>query len=163
MSAISKPLRPQGGVEGILWYGLAVLVLGGGAGVWLPFFMPGKSVGADGFATYIFAVLVPLLADAVLIETYLKKVSKTSRIRLLFFSILAGFLAVIALVRDGKSGDLSAGITGAILSLIVWFLMMRYSGRFDPPVKKTATGSLGGETISASTLGGNGLPQGAQQ
>lgn len=58
MSSINS--AQSDGTEAIVWYGLSVLVLGGGAGVWLPLFME-KVVGADGLATYIFAILIPLL------------------------------------------------------------------------------------------------------
>ncbi len=143
--------------EAIIWYGLGVLVLGGGAGVWLPLLMPGKTVGADGLATYVFAVLVPLLADAILVETYWRKLAKTTKTKLFFFAILAAFLAVIALIRDSKQGDITAGVSGAVIAVIIWFSMTRYSGRFEPSVKKLPTGSLGAADVSPSHLEGGGL------
>lgn len=145
------------GTDAIFWYGLSVLVLGGGAGVWLPLIM-GKVVGADGLATYIFAILIPLLAEAVVIEPYWKRLSTATKTKLLFFSVLAAFLAVVALIRDGKSGDISAGITGAVISLIIWFVMTKSSGRFKPPQgKKSQAGSLGGTVVSPENLQGGGL------
>lgn len=144
------------GTEAIFWYGLSVLVLGGGAGVWLPLLM-GKDVGADGLATYIFAILIPLLAEAVVIEPYWKRISTAIKTRLLFFSVLAAFLAVVALIREGKSGDISAGITGAVISLVIWFVMTKSAGRFKTSGKKSSTGSLGGTVVSPGNLQGGGL------
>ena len=144
-------------IEAIIWYGLGVLVLAGGAGAWLPLILPGKTVGSDGLATYVFAVLAPLMADAVLIEPYWKRLSKTVRVRLYFLCTLAASFAVIALVRDGKDWDLTAGLVGAILSLFVWFLTVKYSRRFEPDEKTPPTGSLGGSNVTSQSLGGGGL------
>jgi len=149
--------KKQGAVEAILWYGVFAVVIGGGAGVWLPLLIPGKSLAPDGLATYIFAILAPLLADAVLHEPYWKKLSKIIRMRLIAVCGLAGALAITALVRDGKSWDWTTGLLGMGMSLIVWFFISLYSGRFEPDEKIPPTGSLGGSEVSPANLSGGGL------
>ena len=125
-STDSETSNQQSAIEAILWYGAFAVVIGGGAGVWLPLLIPGKTLASDSVATYIFAILAPLLADAVLHEPYWKKLSKIIRMRLIAVCGLAGALAVTALVRDGKSYDWTTGLIGVVLSLVVWFFISLY-------------------------------------
>lgn len=149
--------KKKSAIEAIAWYGLFAVVIGGGAGVWLPLIIPGKNLASDGLATYIFAILAPLLADAVLHEAYWKKLSKIVRMRLIALCGVAGALAIAALVRDGKSGDWTTGLLGMAVSLVVWFFISLYSERFEPDDAVPPTGSLGGSDVSPANLGGGGL------
>lgn len=149
--------KKRGAIEAILWYGVFAVVIGGGAGVWLPLLIPAKNLASDGLATYIFAILAPLLADAVLHEPYWKKLSKIIRMRLIALCGLAGALAVTSLVRDGKSWDWTTGFLGMAVSLVIWFFISLYSGRFDPDETTPPTGSLGASKVSPANLGGGGL------
>ena len=144
-------------IEAIIWYGVFAVVIGGGAGVWLPLLIPGKHLASDGLATYIFAILAPLLADAVLHEPYWKKLSKIIRMRLIALCGFAAALAITALVRDGQPWDWATGLLGMVMSLIVWFFISLYSGRFEPEDTIPPTGSLGGSDISPANLAGGGL------
>lgn len=144
-------------IEAIIWYGVFAVVIGGGAGVWLPLLIPGKNLAPDGLATYIFAILAPLLADAVLHEPYWKKLSKTIRMRLIAFCGLAGALAIAALLRDGKSWDWTAGLLGVAVSLVIWFFISLYSERFEPDETVPPTGAQGGSIVSPANLSGGGL------
>lgn len=150
-------LKKQSATEAILWYGLFAVVIGGGAGVWLPLLIPGKSLAPDGLATYIFAVLAPLLADAVLHEPYWKDLSKAVRMKIVGSCGIAGSLALIALLRDGKPGDWSAGLVGAIVALVVWYFIAKFSHRFETEPAAIPTGSFGGPDISPTKLSGDGL------
>jgi len=147
----------RGTTEAILSYGLFALVIGGGAGVWLPLLIPGKSFAADGLATYVFAVLAPLLADAVLHESYWSELSKALRMRIILGCGIAGALALTALVRDGKDGDWTAGLLAVAVALIVWFFIAKFSHRFEPEAGAPPKGSLGGAVVSSNKLGGGGL------
>lgn len=149
--------RKKSTVEAIVWYGVFAVLIGGGAGVWLPLFIPGKSLASDGLATYVFAILAPLLADAVLHENYWKKLPKTVRMRLIALCGFAGALAIVALVRDGKSWDWTTGLLAMAISLVVWFFISLYSGRFEPDEALPSTGSLGGSDVSPTNLNGGGL------
>lgn len=62
MSALSDDeiSKKRKAIEAIVWYGVFAVVIGGGAGVWLPLIIPGKSLASDGLATYVFAILAPL-------------------------------------------------------------------------------------------------------
>lgn len=159
MSALSddESSRKRSAIEAIVWYGVFAVVIGGGAGVWLPLLIPGKSLASDGLATYVFAILAPLLADAVLHEAYWKKLSKIVRMRLIALCGLAGALAIVALVRDGKSWDWTTGLLGMAVSLVVWFFISLYSERFEPEETIPPTGSLGGSDVSPANLSGGGL------
>ena len=149
--------KTQNATEAILWYGFFAVVIGGGAGVWLPFLIPGKSPAPDSLATYVFAVLAPLLADAVLHEPYWKDLSKAVRMKIVGSCGVAGSLALIALVRDGKSGDWMAGVVGAVVALVVWFFIAKFSHRFEPDIGTIPTGSFGGSDVSSTKLRGGGL------
>lgn len=150
-------LKKRGTIEAIVWYGLFAVVIGGGAGVWLPLFIPGKNLASDGLATYVFAILAPLLADAVLHEPYWKKLSKIVRMRLVALCGIAAALAVVALVRAGKPWDWTTGLLGMTVSLIVWFFISLYSERFEPDETIPPTGSMGGSDVSPVHLSGGGL------
>lgn len=149
--------KKRSAIEAIVWYGLFAVVIGGGAGVWLSLLIPGKSLASDGLATYVFAILAPLLADAVLHEPYWKKLSKIVRMRLVALCGIAGALAVVALVRDGQSWDWTTGLLGMALSLVVWFFISLYSGRFEPDETIPPTGPMGGSEVSPDHLSGGGL------
>lgn len=157
MTIDPESAKKQGAREAILWYGVFAVVIGGGAGVWLPLLFPGKHLAADGLATYIFAILAPLMADAVLHEPYWKKLSKIIRMRLLVLCGVAAALAITALVRDGKSWDWTTGLFGVVVSLIVWYWISIFSGRFDPEEPTPPKGSLGGAEVSPINLKGGGL------
>lgn len=150
-------LKTKSTTEAILWYGLFAVVIGGGAGVWLPLLIPGKSLAPDGLATYIFAVLAPLLADAVLHEPYWKDLSKAVRMKIVGSCGIAGALALIALVRGGQTGDWTAGLVGAVVALVVWFFIAKFSHRFEPDTGTNPTGSFGGPNVSSTKLSGSGL------
>jgi len=55
--------------ETILVYGLLVLLIGGGIGVYFPLLID-KSLSADSLATYALAALAPLWTDILLPEKY---------------------------------------------------------------------------------------------
>ena len=156
-SANDQPSKRRSTVEAIIWYGLFAVVIGGGAGVWLPLFIPGKHLASDGLATYVFAIVAPLLADAVLHEKYWKDLSKIVRMRLIALVGVSGALAIVALVRDGKSWDWTTGLLGVIVSLIVWFQITLYSRRFEPDETTPPTGAQGGQVVAATRLDGEGL------
>ena len=153
----AKVLAKQNSIEAIIWYGVFAVVIGGGAGVWLPLIIPSKSLASDSLATYVFAILAPLLADAVLHEPYWKKLSKIIRMRLIALCGLAAALAIAALLRDGKSWDWTTGLLGIVASLVVWFFISLYSERFAPDETIPPTGSLGGSEVTPAHLNGGGL------
>lgn len=143
--------------EAILLYGAFAMVLGGGAGVWVPLLIPDKHVAVDALATYVFAILAPLLADAVLHEPYWKRLSKAIRMRLVVGVGIAGALALVALLREGKSGDWTSAVFAMVTSLIVWYFISHYSGRFEPESSTPPVGAQGGTVVSPDELSGGGL------
>ena len=158
MNKHEEPQAPsKAEIETILTYGLIAVVVGGGAGVYLPLFM-GKHLSADSLSTYIFAVLAPFWVDALLHEDYWKKLSKAVRMRIGLGCALGVLFGVLALIRDGKSWDLTFGVIGSLLVLVVWYFLARFSGRFAPDAPKPPTGPLGGENLSPQNLDGQGLP-----
>jgi len=134
-------------------------VLGGGAGISIPLVMPGKTLAPDGLATYVFAVLAPLMADAFLHEPYWKSLSKKIRMRILVACTVAGVAALTALLRDGKTWDWAAGWIGVVASLVIWFFLTKFSRRFEPDNTNPPKGPMGGATVDATKLPGAGLPQ----
>ncbi|MBI4937546.1 MAG: hypothetical protein HY846_04910 [Nitrosomonadales bacterium] len=151
---MKRPGRAE--IETILTYGLIAVVVGGGAGVYLPLTM-GKNLSADALSTYIFAMLAPFWVDALLHEPYWKKLSKVIRMRIGLGCASAAILAIIALIRDGKSWDLTLGGLGTLLVLVVWFFLALYSGRFAPDEAIPPTGPLGGSEVTSAHLSGGGL------
>lgn len=148
---------PKDAIESIVYYGAVTLVLGGGAGIWIPMVMPGKTLTPDSLATYIFAILAPLLADAFLHESYWETLSKKVRMRILVGFAIAGVAALTALLRDGKAWDWCAGWFGVFASLVIWFFLIKFSKRFEPSDATPPKGSLGGDIVSPRNLGGGGL------
>lgn len=147
--------------EAILYYGVFAVVLGGGAGVWLPLLIPGKQLAPDGLASYVFAILAPLLADAILHhEPYWKSLSKTKKMKLAAGCGLAGALALAALVRDGKDWDWTTGFLGVVVSLVVWYSISYLSGRFAPDDPTPPQGAQGGASVTPGQLEGGGLDNG---
>ncbi|MDZ4252407.1 MAG: hypothetical protein U1A72_07510 [Sulfuritalea sp.] len=143
--------------EAIFTYGFVAVVVGGGAGVYLPLLM-GKELSSDSLATYIFAVLAPFWVDALLHESYWNELSKAIRMRIGLGCAFAALLGVVALIRDGKSWNLTSGLFGSLIVLVLWFFLARYSGRFRPEPPRPPKGSLGGNELSPARLDGGGLP-----
>lgn len=144
-------------VEAILWYGMVAVIVGGGAGIYLPVLM-GKGVGTDALATYIFAMLAPFWVDALLYEEYWKKLSKVKKLRIGVGCALSAALALASLLGEHKGWGMPSAVVGAVLVLVVWFFLALYSGRFAPEPTIPPTGSIGGQEPSTSSLSGGGLP-----
>lgn len=138
-------------------YAFGVLVLGGGAGIWLPAAMPSKSVGIDALTTFVMAMLAPICVDLMLdMEVYGRKFSKIWRVTLVVICILAGVLGIIALVREKEPGAWTIGVLAVILSLVTWIIIAFKSERFLPDGSNT--GSIGGGISPPDDLPGEGLP-----
>lgn len=152
---VNRPGRAE--IETILTYGLIAVVVGGGAGVYLPLAM-GKNLSSDALSTYIFAMLAPFWVDALLHEPYWKKLTKVIRMRIGLGCASAAILAIIALIRDGKSWDLTLGGLGTLLVLVVWFFLALYSGRFAPDEPISTKEPIGGPKAKPADLSGGGLP-----
>jgi hypothetical protein len=138
-------------------YAFGVLILGGGAGIWLPAFMPTKTVGIDALSTFVMATLAPICVDLILdFEIYGRRLSKLWRVSLVVGCILCGALAIVALVREKAPGEWFIGICAVILSLIIWIVVAIKSERFLPDGSNN--GSIGGGTPQSGQLPGGGLP-----
>jgi len=144
-------------VETILLYGLVAVVLGGGAGIYLPTLM-GKGIGTDALATYVFAMLAPFWVDALLYEEYWKKLSKRKKMRIGVGCALSAAFAIASLLGEHKGWGMPSAVVSTVLVLTVWFFLALYSGRFAPEPTIPPTGSIGGQTPSTSGLSGGGLP-----
>lgn len=140
-----------------LIYAFGVLVLGGGAGIWLPAVIPSKTVGIDALTTFVMAILAPICVDLMLdLDVYGRKLSKLWRVSLVVACFLAGALAIIALVREKAPGEWFSGIAAVILSLVIWVILALKSERFLPDGSNT--GSIGGAAPRPDALTGGGLP-----
>src|SRR5207244_1921603 len=90
--------------ETILVYGVLVLLIGGGIGVYFPLLLD-KSINAESLATYALAALAPLWTDILLPEKYWKSLSIRGRMRIGAACGFAALFSFMALVRNGKSFD----------------------------------------------------------
>lgn len=142
-------------VFSIVLYGAAALVIGGGAGIYVPLVM-GKEVGVDTFATYVFAILAPAFLDA-LFEPYWRDLKPVHQLSIGFLCVATAALAGVSLLREHSPWSMRSVLLATILVLVVWFVMSLISGRFRrssvPP-----KGSIGGADPKTSNLGGEGLP-----
>lgn len=93
-------------IETILSTGLIAIIIGGGAGVYFPLVM-GKAISADSLATYVLAVLAPFWVDMLLPEAYWSNLLKKTRMKVGVGCAVAAVLATSALLRDGKSWDMT--------------------------------------------------------
>lgn len=142
-------------VLSILLYGAGALVIGGGAGIYLPVVM-GKAAGVDALATYAFAILAPAVLDA-LFEPYWRDLKVVQQMLIGFLCFAAAALAGVSLLREQDSWAMNAALLATGVVLLIWFIMSLISGRFrrsQPPPK----GSIGGQNITTSNLGGEGIP-----
>lgn len=139
-----------------LLYAFGVLIVGGGAGIWLPEAMPSKTVTIDALTTFVMATLAPIFADLLLdAEIYGRRLSKFWRTLLVAACFLAGALAITALVRENAKGDWASGVLSSILSIAIWMAVAIKTERFLPI--GSDKGSIGGEKPSADRLAGGGL------
>jgi len=153
-----QPIAPEE-IQAILLYGAGALLLGGGAGIYIPMIL-GKGVAVDSLATYVFAILTPAFLDVLLFEDYWKKIPKVKRMLFGSLCTLAGALALVALLGARESWAMVAAWISTLLVLLIWFLLSLHTRRFrpDPPSEPPPKGSLGGEVVKTGNLGGAGLP-----
>lgn len=146
-------------IESIVYYGGLALLVGGMAGLYIPYVMK-KSVGVEAFSTYVFAVLAPFAADVFLGEAYWQKLSKVIKLRMGFAGGMVGIAAIIALLGDHDGWGIPLGVIAMFSVFPIWFAQALYSGRFrpEPPSGPPPKGSLGGEVVNTAHLGGEGLP-----
>ena len=136
-------------------YAFFVMIIGGGAGIWLPAVMPGKSVGIDALTTFVMAVLAPVFADLLLDDTCYQKLSKDARMSFAGACILGGAFALIGLVREQISWGWESAWVAVVISLGTWITLSIVSGKFlSAPATKAA---IGGEVATTNNLKGSGL------
>jgi hypothetical protein len=140
--------------ETILVYGLLVLLIGGGIGVYFPLLID-KPLSADSLATYALAALAPLWTDILLPEKYWKTLSVRGRMRIGAACGFAALLSFAALVRNGKSFDMTFAILGTLLVLLIFYHVSVLSARFEPGSPPSTED--GGPNPTAEKLGGGGL------
>lgn len=138
-----------------IYYMLGVLVVFGGAGVWLPFFTPGKAVGVDALATFVMATVSPLVADLLMgTNEYGDRFDREKRaLFILGFAASWGF-AILSLIREGSEDSWVLGGVSTVISLLTWFFLKVRSENF---MDETQTGPIGGPDVSVTNLGGSGL------
>jgi hypothetical protein len=140
--------------ETVFLYGVLVLLIGGGIGVYFPLIL-NKSIDAESLATYALASLAPLWTDIVLPERYWKEVSKRARMRIGASCGLAALFAFAALIRSGKPFDLTCATIGTFIVLGIFYHVSILSEKFKPDSPpKTEDG---GANVSSEKLGGGGL------
>lgn len=162
MAQASEPRQPLSPQWQAFWtaicYLVAVLIVGGGAGIWLPAFMPGKTVSVDAVTTFVMAILTPICVDLLLdFEVYGKNLSKLWRMGFAAASIIAGCLAIIGLVREAAPHGWTVSAIAVVIALVTWLVLVLKCERFMPT--GMPTGSIGGGSPNAATLGGGGLPE----
>lgn len=145
----------------ILYYGLVVLIIGGGIGVYIPLFFD-RQISAESLATYALASLAPLWADIFLPEEYWKGISRSRRMRIGAYCAVGGFFSLGALFRNGKDYDMTFSVIGAIIILTLLYEICVLSGRFQPETPpRTEDGGPGDEDNGTGPtmekLGGGGL------
>lgn len=144
--------------EAIVYYAGLALLLGGMAGLYIPVAMK-KQIGVEAFSTYVFAVLAPIAADFLLGEPYWKKLTKVTKLRMGFAGGAVGIAAIVALLGENDGWGSPLGIFAMFMVVPIWFFHAVFSERFRPePVGPTEQkGSLGGDQVDPSKLGGKGL------
>lgn len=139
-------------------YMFTALVLGGGAGIWLPAAMPDKHVGIDALTTFVMAILAPIFADLLLdYEVYGRKLTKLWRMTFVFVTGLTGVLSIVGLLRENAPYGWDCAKGAVVLSLVVWLFLALKTDRFLPTGDNL--GSIGGDRAREEALAGGGLPQ----
>ncbi|ABM43091.1 hypothetical protein Ajs_2955 [Acidovorax sp. JS42] len=145
----------------ILYYGLVVLIIGGGIGVYFPLFFD-RGISSESLATYALASLAPLWADIFLPEDYWKGISRGRRMRIGATCAVGGLFSLGALFRNGKDYDMFFSSIGTLIILCLLYEVCVLSGRFQPenPPKTEDGGpemSDNGTKPKLDKLGGGGL------
>ena len=145
-------------IEAIVYYCGIALVVGGMAGLYIPVVMK-KGIGVEAYSTYVFAVLAPMVADFLLGEPYWKKLTKVTKLRMGFAGAVVGISAIIALFGEHDRWGTPLGILAMLMVVPVWFFQAVFSERFrpEPVTPAEQKGSIGGDEIDPSKLGGKGL------
>ncbi len=141
-----------------VFYLLVSLVLGGAAGLWIPWIALSNEINPSALSTYIFAILAPVLADFLLDSGSDSEPGKKEiRLFVLFVCVLAGCLALIALFRSYDTIGWGFGWSGVALSMVAWVIVGTKSSRF-PSDSESIDGSYGGSNLNPEDLAGDGLP-----
>lgn len=140
--------------ETVLFHSVLVLLIGGGVGVYFPLLI-GKSLSAESLATYALAALAPLWTDILLPEKYWKTLSIRWRMRIGVACGIAVLFSFIALIRNGKSCDMTFSALGALGVLLIVYQVSVLSARFAPDSQPTTED--GGPNPTSDKLGGGGL------
>lgn len=140
--------------ETILVYGVLVLLVGGGIGVYFPLLLD-RSISAESLATYVLASLAPLGTDMLLPEKYWKDISKRERMRIGAACGMAALCSFAALIRNEKSMDITLSTLAVILILGIYYHVSVLSGKFRPDVPPTTED--GGPDQKLVNLAGEGL------
>jgi hypothetical protein len=139
-------------------YAFGVLILGGGAGIWIPAVMPAKSVEIDALTTFVMATLAPIFVDLILdVGVNKRSPSQLWRVSLIVACFLAGALAITALLREHSSGDWFSGVAAVIISIVIWIVLTLKTERFLQEGSKK--GSIGGAKPAPEVLPGKGIPE----
>lgn len=139
-------------------YFFSVMILGGAAGIWIPILSGHGSVGPDAFATYVFAVLAPIIADLLLQTADENKTTLSIRSFVLFGTAFAYSISIISLIRQDEFA-LPFGIYAFLFSLIVCAVVLIQQERFAKKDNNGAYNFIGGASASICAVAGDGLPK----
>lgn len=158
VAEIERSFRHIKGSPAAVFYLLVSLVLGGAAGLWIPWIAQNNEIGTDALSTYVFAVLAPVLADFLLDSgSDAEPGKKEIRLFVLFVCVLAGCFALVALFRNCDTLGWVFGWLGVLLSVVAWVIVGTKSSRF-PSDSESIDGSYGGSSANPEDLAGAGLP-----
>ncbi|MDD5703539.1 MAG: hypothetical protein PHU23_16010 [Dehalococcoidales bacterium] len=136
-------------------YFLTVMILGGAAGIWVPFLSEHGKVGFDAFSSYVFAVLSPIIADLLLKPAEDGKQNFLLRGFVLFFSAIAYSLAIITLIRNDEWAWFS-GVYAFFLSIVIYIVIIKADKRFSADNDNEPINLVGGTVSSTSSVSSGG-------
>jgi len=140
---------------------VAVIVLGGGAGIWIPNWFGNDNESTLAFfkvtdlLTYGVAILSAIAADGLMDDTSTEKGAKSVKA----LALLVGLIAFILLVYGYKKSarDMSSGYSnlGTLFVLLLWFFVYANDEKYDD--RQSPQNPIGGGTVEIGKLEGKGL------
>ena len=139
----------------------AVIVFGGGAGIWIPNWFGNEDDSVLAFfkvtdlLTYGIAILSAIAADGLLDDASKEKGAKSLKA----LALLVGSVAIVLLVYGYKKTAPGMSSTysnvGTILVLLLWFFAYANDEKYDD--SQSAQNPIGGSAVDISKLAGRGL------
>jgi hypothetical protein len=138
----------------------AVIIFGGGAGIWIPNWFGNDDNSAIAFfkvtdlLTYGIAILSAIAADGLIDDTSKEKGAKSLKALALFVGSIAIVLLIYGYKITPKDMSSTYSNLGTILVLLLWFFVYANDEKYDD--RQSPQNPIGGSSVDIGKLEGRG-------